>query len=84
MDAAPDARASLVPSRANKPFPTVAELRARLPGGASRASELGLAVRSDYFSATVEARQGTTLGRARALLQRRAGAWPAVVWQVVE
>ena len=56
----------------------------RLPSGASLASELGLAVRSDYFYATVEARQGTTLGRARALLQRRAGAWPAVVWQVVE
>ncbi|MBK7792674.1 MAG: type II secretion system minor pseudopilin GspK [Betaproteobacteria bacterium] len=82
--AAPDALASLVASRANKPFTTVAEFRARLPGGASLASELGLAVRSDYFYATVEARQGTTLGRARALLRRRAGAWPTVVWQVVE
>ncbi len=82
--AGPEALAGLVTSRANKPFTTVAEFRARLPSGASLASELGLAVRSDYFYATVEARQGTTLGRARALLQRRAGAWPAVVWQVVE
>ncbi|MBK9704362.1 MAG: type II secretion system minor pseudopilin GspK [Betaproteobacteria bacterium] len=82
--AGPDALAGLVTSRANKPFTTVAEFRARLPSGASLASELGLAVRSDYFYATVEARQGTTLGRARALLRRRAGAWPTVVWQVVE
>ena len=47
-------------------------------------ADLGLAVESSYFYATVEARQGTTLGRARALLLRRAGTWPTVVWQVVE
>jgi general secretion pathway protein K len=85
IDGAPAAGlGELVASRSGKPFTTIAEFRARLPGGATLGSDLGLSVRSDYFFATVEARQGTTLGRARALLQRRAGTWPAVVWQVVE
>jgi len=76
--------AGLVAGRSAKPFTTVAEFRARLPAGASLPTDLGLSVRSDYFYATVEARQGTTLGRARALLHRRPGAWPAVLWQIVE
>ncbi len=76
--------AALVAGRSTKPFTTVAEFRARLPAGATLPTDLGLTVRSDYFYATVEARQGTTLGRARALLHRQPGAWPAVLWQVVE
>lgn len=76
--------ADLVRSRADKPFTTVSEFRARLPGGATLPNDLGLAVRSDYFEVTVEALQGTTQGRARALLRRIAGSWPAIVWQVVE
>jgi general secretion pathway protein K len=79
-----DALANLVANRSTKPYTSVAEFRARLPGGVTLASDLGLAVESSYFYATVEARQGNTLGRARALLLRRAGAWPTVVWQVVE
>lgn len=79
-----DGTAALVASRSGKPYTTVAEFRARLPEGATLGSEFALAVKSDYFYASVEARQGTTLGRARALLQRRAGAWPEVIWQVVE
>src|SRR5205809_1700573 len=35
-----------------------------------------LSVKSDYFYVTIEARQGATLARARALLRRRANAWP--------
>ena len=76
--------ARLVADRATKPYGGVAEFRARLPAGIVLDSDLGLAVESSYFFATVEARQGNTLGRARALLQRRPGAWPTVVWQVVE
>lgn len=76
--------AALVASRAQKAFTTVAEFRARLPQGASLAGDEGLAVASSFFVVTVEARQGTTLARARALLRRRSGEWPAIVWQVVE
>lgn len=79
-----DALANLVANRATKPYTSVAEFRARLPAGVTLPSDLGLSVESRYFYATVEARQGTTLGRARALLLRRAGTWPTVVWQVVE
>ena len=76
--------AELVRARAEKPFTTIAEFRARLPAGATLPSDLGVAVRSDYFEVTVEALQGTTQGRARALLRRLAGSLPAIVWQVVE
>ncbi len=76
--------AELVRSRAGKPFTTIAEFRARLPAGATLPSDLGVTVRSDYFEVTVEALQGTTQGRARALLRRMAGSLPAIVWQVVE
>ena len=43
-----------------------------------------LAVRSAYFYVTVEAKQGATLARGRALLRRNGGGRPTVVWQVVE
>jgi general secretion pathway protein K len=76
--------AALVASRAQKPFTTVAEFRARLPEGAVLADEGALSVRSSFFYVTVEARQGATQARARALLRRSGGAWPAIVWQVVE
>jgi general secretion pathway protein K len=76
--------AALVASRSQKPFTTIAEFRARLPEGAVLPSEIGLAVRSSFFYVTVEATQGATRARARALLRRTAGAWPEVVWQVVE
>lgn len=80
----PERSAALIESRAQKAFTTVAEFRARLPQGASLASEAALAVKSSYFHVTVEARQGATLARARALLRRRSAEWPAIVWQVVE
>jgi len=41
-------------------------------------------VTSEFFYVTVEARQGTTRARARALVRRNDADWPAVVWQVVE
>lgn len=85
-DARGDAVAALVASRAQRPFNDLADFRARLPQGATVAGEAAIAVRSDYFYVSVEARQGTTIARARALL-RRGGpgkALPVVVWQVVE
>jgi hypothetical protein len=41
-------------------------------------------VRSNYFYVTIEARQGATLSRVRALLRRGDERKPVVVWQVVE
>jgi len=85
-DARGDTVAALVAARTQRPFDSVADFRARLPEGVMLSSESSLAVRSDYFYVSVEARQGTTIARARALL-RRVGpgrTWPAVVWQVVE
>ena len=75
---------ALIADRARKPFTTVAEFRARLPEGATLASDVGLAVASSYFLITIEARQGATHSRARALVRRGGGARPAIVWQIVE
>jgi len=79
-----DALAAFVQGRAAKPFGTLAELRFRLPPGAQMPDERTLAVATDYFLATVIARQGEAVARGRALLRRRAGAWPQVVWQTIE
>lgn len=79
-----DGLAALVATRAQKPFTTIAEFRARLPRGASIAGDEGLGVKSNHFYVTVEARQGETVARARALLRRGGADWPAIVWQVVE
>jgi general secretion pathway protein K len=76
--------ASLLAGRTQKPFTTVAEFRARLPAGAVLAGDGALAVRSSHFYVTVEARQGTTLARARALLRRAGNEGTTIVWQVVE
>ena len=70
--------------RAKTPFNTVAEFRAQLPQGTTLAGDETLSVKSDYFYVTIEAQQRATLARARALLRRRANAWPDVVWQTIE
>ncbi len=79
-----DSLAALVATRAQKPFTTIAEFRARLPRGASLRGDDALVVRSEYFLVTIVARQGSTLATARALLHRGAGAWPEIVWQAVD
>jgi general secretion pathway protein K len=79
-----DRLAALVADRAVKPYMSISDFRARLPNGASIASESALSVKSGFFYVTVEARQGETLARARALLRRSAGAPTAIAWQVVE
>jgi general secretion pathway protein K len=82
-----DTVAAIVAARARRPFNTIADFRARLPEGVVNPGETTLTVRSDYFLVSVEARQGTTIARARALVHRGGGggrAWPEVVWQVIE
>ena len=79
-----DRLAALVADRGSKPFSSIADFRARLPKGATLSSETELSVKSGYFYVTVEARQGETLARARALLERKPGTPTAIVWQVVE
>ena len=77
---------ALVASRAQTPFATVADFRARLPRPDLVVDETLIDVRSDWFEVSIEARQGDTLARARALLRRvpAANTWPIVVWEVVE
>lgn len=79
-----DALAQFVAERQRKPFASIADFRARLPAGASPASDLGLAVRSDFFLVSVRARQGDAQVYGRALLQRRGRELPDVVWQTLE
>lgn len=78
--------AAIVAARAARPFNSLGDLRARVPQAQIGADDVSLAVRSEYFLVSVEARQGTTLARARALLHRGSsgGTWPQVVWQVLE
>jgi general secretion pathway protein K len=80
----PERSEALLADRARKPFTTVAEFRARLPSGATLPSDAGLAVASNYFLITIDARQGTTHARGRALVRRSGGGTPVIVWQVVE
>jgi len=75
---------AFVADRARKPFTTVAEFRSRLPEGATLASDIGLSVGSRYFYVTIEARQGVTRSRARALVRRGGGEDSAIIWQIVE
>ena len=80
-----EALGTLIAARKAKPFTTIADFRARLPEGTTVAGTESLSVKSDYFLVSVEAQQGATFARARALVHRSSdGSWPAVVWQVIE
>jgi general secretion pathway protein K len=78
--------ATLVATRAQTPFSSIADFRTRLQGRQLKVDETLLTVRSDWFIVTIEARQGDTLARARALIRRSSTTteWPMVVWQTVE
>jgi len=82
----PAAVGLLVASRAKTPFTSVADFKTRLPRPDLVTDETSLDVRSDWFEVSIEAQQGDTLARARALLKRSStpGEWPVVVWQTVE
>ncbi|MEP6943462.1 MAG: type II secretion system minor pseudopilin GspK [Betaproteobacteria bacterium] len=77
---------ALVAQRTQKPFSSVADFRARLPRPDVVVDETSVDVRSNWFEVTIEAHQGDTMARARALLHRATNAsdWPSVVWQTVE
>jgi general secretion pathway protein K len=81
-----EAAALLVASREKTPFATIGYFKARLPRPDMMTDESLLDVKSDWFEVSIEAQQGDTLARARALLKRAstAGEWPIVVWQIVE
>jgi general secretion pathway protein K len=78
--------AAVVSMRAQTPFSSVSDFRTRFARPQLRVDETQLSVRSDWFVVTIEARQGDTLARARALIKRAgtASQWPIVVWQTVE
>ena len=81
---APDQVKALVESRVQRPFTSASDFRERLPSGASIADETSFSVDSRFFLVRVQARQGETLARAHALIQRTRGAPPAIVWQTIE
>jgi general secretion pathway protein K len=76
----------LVGKREQAPFASIADFRARLPRPEITVDDTLVDVRSNWFEVSIEARQGDTLARARALLKRSAvgSEWPIVVWQTVE
>jgi general secretion pathway protein K len=78
--------AALIASRTQRPFGSIADFRNRLPRPDLNVDEMILAVKSDWFIVSIEARQGDTAARARALFRRSATAteWPTVVWQTIE
>jgi general secretion pathway protein K len=82
----PAGAASLVANRAARPFGSIADFRGRLPRSDLNLDETVLSVKSDWFVVSIEARQGDTLARGRALLKRAAATtdWPTVVWQTIE
>ena len=77
---------AVVAKRSQTPFVSVFDFRARLPRPDLLFDDSLVDVKSAWFEVTIEARQGDTLARARALLQRAStfGEWPIVVWQTVE
>jgi general secretion pathway protein K len=78
--------AALVASRNTTPFGSVSDFRSRLQRGDLSIDETMLSVTSNWFVVSIDARQGDTVARARALLKRSAiaGEWPSVAWQTVE
>jgi general secretion pathway protein K len=77
---------ALVAKRQQAPFASVADFRSRLPRPDIVVDDTLVDVRSSWFEVSIEARQGDTLARARAMLKRSgtAGEWPVVIWQTVE
>jgi general secretion pathway protein K len=83
VDAA--ALAAMLASRAQQPFRTIADFRARLPQTATLVGgEAMYTVKSRYFLVWVRARQGDTVAQARALIDCEGATWPRVVWQTIE
>ncbi len=73
----------LAAARGNKPFLSVADFRSQLPSGIP-VNELALRVTSDGFVVRVDVRQGEVQATGLALVLREGGAWPRIVWQMIE
>ncbi|MGE5170260.1 MAG: type II secretion system minor pseudopilin GspK [Rudaea sp.] len=80
----PGELATLVASRAQHAFGSIADFRARLPAHASIGDEAMYTVGSRYFLVEVRARQGETRARARALIDRSPRSAATIVWQTIE
>ena len=79
------ALAGLVASRAQRPFASIVEFRQRLPAGASLiGTDSMYTTKSRYFIVSVVARQGDTVAKARALVDREGTGTPRIVWQTIE
>lgn len=71
-------------ARADRRHLTVAAFRETLPAGVIPPTESAMSVHSQYFEITVDARQGDSRAKARALVFRPLSGSPQVVWQVYE
>jgi general secretion pathway protein K len=79
------ALATFVASRVQRPFASVADFRQRLPAGASPiGTDSMYTAKSRYFLVSIIARQGDTVAKARALIDREGDATPRIVWQTIE
>jgi type II secretory pathway component PulK len=78
--------AAIIAARTQTPFSSISDFRTRLQRPQLNIDETQLSVRSDWFLVTIDARQGDTRARARALIRRSSTTtdWPFVVWQTVE
>jgi general secretion pathway protein K len=79
-----DSATALVRERLARPFRDVTDFTSRLPQPGMVSNVAMFSVDSAYFSVTVEAKQGETVARARALVRRGQSGSPDVVWQTVE
>jgi len=80
-----DRLASLLASRASRPFESLEDFRSRArAAGYDDVATDGLAVGSRHFLVEVRATQGHAVARAQALVSRRDGRPPTVAWQIVE
>lgn len=77
-----DAQA-IVAVRNVAPFNDVADFNARLPNKNIDTSQLNLAVNSRYFLVTCTAQFEKTTIKVQALLQRKGGGWPTVLWKKI-
>jgi general secretion pathway protein K len=78
--------AAIIAARAQAPFSSLSDFRTRLQRPQLKVDETQLSVRSDWFLVTIDALQGDTRARARALIRRSNTTtdWPIVIWQTVE
>ena len=79
-----DSATLLVNERLRQPFRDMADFTSRLPQPGMVADVAMFSFDSSYFFVTVEAKQGETVARARALVRRPPTGSPDVVWQTIE